>query len=226
MKITAFVATAGAGGFMGVPCLPFPGEHYIHPDGTFDEAETRRALAGTKGVQFSSKDNRASLMFTVEFLDRTRLSMDRLMANEPGVRKKQATDTEMTRAEQKYEKGKIAYASVTIRASGTGLHAIVSAKNPKEVVGGTELFAKLYAQTFADNLVAIADAMKEAQDIPVILEEGEGCEGVLAAARERNDTQARRNRHEFCVNRVHGYCSPSNPACECYRKGGKCEFEK
>jgi len=228
MRITTRLATAGEAGFLSMPALRHPAEHYA-ADGRLDEGLVRRELDGTPGVQISSDDGRDTLSFAVELLDRMRVAMENHMRASAGTTRVETGPAgqgvplaQRTTAQRRFDKGKLAFVRLDIRRNGQvpGFRVKLSATNPRNVVGRSEEFARIYAQTFADNIVAIADALKaEGSGLVVVMQEGEGCEGVFARARERNDRQAARMRHVACPNRMGDYCSPGVPTCELYRDG-------
>lgn len=227
MRITTRLATAGESGFLSMPAMRHPAEFYAK-DGRIDQALAREDLANTPGVQIASDDRGDTISFAVELLDRMRRCMHGLMSHNSDVKYASPKEGEKkTSAQRKFDRGRVTFVRVDIRRSAnpSGFRVKLSATNPKEVVGRSEEFARIYAQAFADNIVAIADALSEEQPgIAVVTQEGEGCEGVFAAARKRNDRVAANMRHENCPNRVNGYCSPCKPDCELYCKG-KCQYE-
>ena len=224
MRITTRLATAGEAGFLSMPAMRYPAEHYAREDGHLDEAAVRHELGDHPGIVMSSDDNAATLAFTVELLDRMKRSMGRLVETSSTVNTA-PTSGPKTSAQRRFDKGRVTFVRVDIKALGAGGFRVkLSAANPKEVVGRSEQFAELYAQAFADNLVAISDSLAE-QQTPVELIEGEGCSGAFDKARERNDRVIAFARHQDCPNRHNGYCSPSTPGCELYHNG-RCLFEE
>ena len=223
MRLTIKVATAATSGFMAIPVLPSPAEYYVRDNGCLNEAAVIHDLGHTPGVLMSSADGIPVLAFTVELLDRLKRSLRRLAETDPSVREVDAGAGHRLPAQRRFDKGRIAYVRIDIRLRGAGGFRVkLSAANPKGVVGCSEEFARIYAQAVADNLVALADALGE-QQTAVELQEGEGCDGVFAKARERNDRIIAEQRHQDCPNRHNGYCSPSPPECELYRNG-RCLF--
>jgi hypothetical protein len=229
MRITTRLSTAGEAGFLSMPALRHPAEHYA-VDGRLDEGRVRRELDGTPGVQISSDDGRDTLSFAVELLDRMRVAMERHMQTNSGTTRVDTTGhgtppAQRTTAQRRFDRGKLTFVRLDIRRNGQvpGFRVKLSATNPRNVVGRSEEFARIYAQAFADNVVAIADSLKEESGLVVDMQEGEGCEGVFVRARERNDLQAARLRHVTCPNRTGGYCSPCVPTCALY-KDGRCLY--
>jgi hypothetical protein len=228
MRITTRLATAGEAGFLSMPALPHPVDHYM-ADGKFDQDAVRRDLANTPGVQMSSDDAGDTLSFTAELLDRMKCSMANHMRTHSETKPAgHGPDAPKTAAQRRFDKGRLTFVRVDIGRLVTGFRVRLSATNPRNVVGRSEEFARIYAQAFADNIVAIADALQEeSRHVNVTLQEGEGCEGVFAEARRRNDLLAAKARHTSCPCRKAGYCSPSKPECELYNKeNGRCRFDE
>lgn len=226
MRITTRLATAGEAGFLSMPALRHSADHYM-AGGKFDQDAVRRDLANTPGVQISSDDAGDTLSFAAELLDRMKRSMaEHMRRHEETKPAERGPDAHKTAAERRFDKGRTTFVRVDIGRLVTGFRVRISASNPRNVVGRSEEFARIYAQAFADNVVAIADALRaEASKTLVTLQEGEGCEGVFAEARRRNDLWAAKARHVACPNRMGDYCSPGVPACELYRDG-RCRFNE
>ena len=222
MRITTRLATAGESGFLSMPMMKHGAEHYMLGPRSLDEAAIRREFADNPGITMSSDDDRDTLSFTVELLDRMRKSMSRYMDRTDDVKPVDAA-TPKTAAQRRYDKGRTTFVRVDIARVVGGFRVRVSAANPKEVVGRSEEFARIYAQAFADNVTAIADALAE-EGVKTVLQDGEGCEGVFAESRRRNDLWAMKLRHMDCPRRINGFCSPSEPGCEMYRNG-RCLYD-
>jgi hypothetical protein len=147
--------------------------------------------------------------------------MSRYMEKSDDV--KQAGDGDpKTAAQRRYDKGRTTFVRVDISRRADGFRVRVSAANPKGIVGRSEEFARIYAQAFADNVTAIADALAD-EGVKTVLQDGEGCEGVFAESRRRNDLWAAKARHADCPNHHAGYCSPVKPECELFNNG-KCRL--
>jgi len=233
MRIVTRLATAGESGFLSMPALRHPAEHYAKDGRALDQDAVRREFAQTPGIQMSSDDAGDTLSFAVELLDRMRRCMNGLMKVKSDVsyatvrHSPDEPPPPKTAAQRRFDKGRTTFVRVDIRRNGQapGFRVKLSAMNPKEVVGRSEEFAQIYAQAFADNIVAIADALAEEQPgTVVVMQEGEGCEGVFAEARKRNDKVLAQMRHADCPNRINGYCSPCKPDCELYHNG-KCKYD-
>ena len=219
---TTRLATAGESGFLSMPMLRHPAEHYMLGPRKLDESAVRREFADHQGITMSSDDDRDTLAFTVELLDRMRKSMARYMEKNDDVKQAEG-GAPKTAAQRRYDKGRTTFVRVDIARIASGFRVRVSAANPKEVVGHSEEFAQIYAQAFADNVTAIADALAD-EGVKTVLQDGEGCEGVFAESRRRNDRWAVKIRHENCPKRINGFCSPSDPGCELYRNG-RCVYD-
>lgn len=223
MRITTRLATAGESGFLSMPMMRHPAEHYMLGLRRLDEPAVRREFADHPGITMSSDDDRDTLSFAVELLDRMRKSMSLYMDMSDDVR--QTDDgTPKTAAQRRYDKGRTTFVRVDIARIVGGFRVRVSASNPREVVGCSEEFARIYAQAFADNVTAIADSLA-AEGVKTVLQDGEGCEGVFAESRRRNDRWVVKSRHANCPKRINGFCSPSDPGCELY-KNGRCRFNQ
>lgn len=222
MRITTRLATAGESGFLSMPMMRYEAEHYMLDSRRLDEAAVRREFADHSGITMSSDDGVDTLSFAVELLDRMRKSMARHMDKSGDVRQADA-GTPKTAAQRRYDKGRTTFVRVDIARVVGGFRVRISADNPKEVVGHSEEFARIYAQAFADNVTAIADSLAE-EGVKTILQDGSNCEGMFAESRRRNDLWAAKLRHESCPKRVNGFCSPSDPGCELYRNG-KCMYD-
>lgn len=222
MRITTRLATAGESGFLSMPMMRHPAEHYMLGPRMLDESAVRREFADHQGITMSSDDDRGTLSFAVELLDRMRKSMSRYMEKSDDV-KQTGDGAPKTAAQRRYDKGRTTFVRVDISRRVDGFRVRVSAANPKGIVGRSEEFARIYAQAFADNVTAIADSLAE-EGVKTVLQDGEGCEGVFAESRRRNDRWAAKLRHENCPKRVNGFCSPSEPGCELYRNG-KCMYD-
>lgn len=224
MRITTRLSTAGeSSGFLSMPALRHPAEHYADDEHRFNEAEVRKELANNPGITMSADDDRGVLSFTVELLDRMRLALEDLMKKD-GIRARE-DGTRKTSAERRFDRGKFAFVRVDIRRNAeNGFRVFLSAANPNDVVGNASEFARIYAQAFADNIVAIADALKD-ERVPVDMVEREGCAGIFDRARRRNALAAAKTRHATCPNRYGQQCSPAKPECELFdRATGRCRF--
>lgn len=226
MRITIRMSTAAESGFMSVPLLKEPGEAYFKND-CLDETKVRKELGNHPCVQFSSEDNVATLAFTVEVLDRLKLSLNNFIEKSGGCARISDKEAEPTAAMRRFDKGKFAFTRLDISLKRQTVRARVSVQNPRNCVGGTEIFAGFLAQAVADNLLEVKDEfIRDGADFGIELVEGDGCEGIFARSRVRNDLCAARARHKTCPNRVEGtdMCSPCQFSCELFREGGKCGY--
>lgn len=217
MRLTFKFSTAGAEGFMSLPLLAHDGGWYASADGSLDEAKVRRELGHHSGVMFSAKDDRLVLALAVEFLDRTKTSMQRLVGCGLGVSLK-LDGERATSSERRMGRGKFASVRVDVSRSSGGVRVALSVSNPNGAVGDSEAFAAMMARTFADTWTAIRDDLGEGAP-PFRLVDGEGCAGAFAGAPERLRVAAADARRAECPNRHGGYCAPISPACPCYRDG-------
>lgn len=156
MRLTFKFSTAGEQGFMSLPLLAHDGESYASADGSLDEAKVRRELGRHSGVMFSAKDDRRVLALAVEFLDRTKLSMQRLVGSGLGVSQKRDGER-ATSSERRMARGKFASVRVDVSCSSGGVRVALSVSNPNGAVGDAEAFAAQMARTFADTWTAIRD---------------------------------------------------------------------
>lgn len=226
MRITIRMSTAAEAGFMSVPLLKEPGDSYF-TDERLDEAKVRKELGNHPCIQFSSEDNAATLAFTVEVLDRLKLSLNRFIEKSGGCARTSDKEARPTPAMRRFDKGKFAFTRLDVSLKGRAIKARVSVQNPRNCVGGTEVFAGLLAQAVADNLLEVKDEFaRNGADFGIELVEGDGCEGIFARSRVRNDLCAARARHETCEFRRSGMlCSPCQFGCELFREGGKCSYD-
>lgn len=228
MRITTKLSTAGSSsGYLSMPSLPYPADDYVilgSEGQRMDEERVRQDLARSPGISMSSDDDLGVITFAVELLDRMRVSLNSLMAKDPGV-KKTSSDSPKTRAQKRFDRGQVAFVRVDIRrAGGKGYKVFLSATDPLGVVGHAREFAEIYAQAFADNIIAIVDELQPT-GTAVTLIEREGCEGVFDYARRRNDFMVMKHRHANCPNRYGCQCSPAQPTCELFnQKTGRCRF--
>ncbi len=225
MRITTRLSTAGEAGFVSMPVMPRPADAYIH-DGAIDEAAIRRDLGGSRGVQFSSGDTRATLAFAVELLDRMKSLMNERVADDCGL---SLPDGRKSSAERRFDRGKIAFVRVDVGEVADGLRVKVSAEDPRMVAGLAGEFAKTYAQVFADNVLDMSDGLGEC-GCHVRLVEGDGCAGVFAEARRRLDEAVVMARHAECPDHRREtpaglMCAPCVFSCELYRDG-RCTYKK
>jgi len=226
VRITTKLSTAAAQGFLSMPALREPAAAYTLGARTLDEAKVRKELANHEGIQMSSDDDRDTLSFAVELLDRMKTAMARHMETDKGTHEVARDDPQpKSAAQRRFDKGRMTFVRVDIRRNdGGGFRVKLAATNPKQIVGSAEEFARIYAQAFADNIQAIADSLAD-EHVPVVLQEGEGCAGVFAEARKRNDLWAAKCRHPTCPNRCAGYCSPQVRDCGLYNPdGGFCRY--
>lgn len=217
MRLTFKFSTAGAEGFMSLPLLSHDSEWYASADGSLDEAKVRRELGNHSGVMFSAKDDRLVLALAVEFLDRTKTSMQRLVGGGLGVSLKRDGER-ATSSERRMERGKFTSVRVDVSCSSGGVRVALSVSNPNGAVGDADAFAAMMARTFADTWTAIRDDLGDSAP-PFRLVDGDGCAGAFADAPERLRVAAANERRAECPNRHGDYCAPICPSCPCYRNG-------
>lgn len=225
MRITTKLATAGEkSGYLSMPAMSHPASYYTLGDRGLDEDKVRRELNDHEGIQISNDDDRDTLSFSVELLDRMKTAMARLMERDSEVRPVRKGDKKTT-AQRRFDRGMFVFVRVDVRRNGGGgFRVAVSASDPKGVVGNAAEFARIYSQAFADNILAIADSLKK-EGVPVVLIEKEGCAGVFARARVRIDHQILCERLEKCPCRHGVQCSPVQRNCELFNKDtGRCRF--
>lgn len=210
---------------MSVPLLKEDGTAYFTENG-LNENKVRAELRDHPCIQFSSDDNAATLAFTVEVLDRFKISLNRFIEKSKGTARHTDGMT-VTPAMRRFDKGRYAFMRLDISLKGRSLRARISVQNPRNAVGGTELFARVLAQGLADNLLEVKDEFARGKDcVQVELVEGDGCEGIFAESRVRNDLALARSRHTTCQYRdpLTKLCMPCQFGCELFREGGRCGF--
>ena len=224
MRITSRFSCAAMGGFMSIPMMAHEMSWY-YPNGELDMGRVRSELSEHPTFTLSSDDNRAVYAFAIEFLDRVRIMMDRFMSTHKGIRLSDGTQPK-TSAEKRFEKGRFTFVRVDIRIrmSDGSFRIKLEAANPKNVVGNAEEFARIIAQAYADNLLELKDEF-EKEKVKVELVEGEGCKGIFARSRERNERLRILEEHKDCKNRIGGQCSPCNFNCELFANG-RCRYEE
>lgn len=239
MRITARIATAGQAGMSRFPVPSKTVDECKKPDGTLDDGLVSQAL-NCEGVMSSSDDNLAVKAFTLEYLKQQRSVVERLaetgygsVATE-GDEQTSVHTTAKTRldasCERRLAKGRCAFVRSDIDMRQGRIRVRLSYANPREVVGYTEEFAGYYAEMCARILVYLRAEFKRLSNQEILLVEGENCAGIFKRAEDANDWFDRRDaaradverrnaKRRSCPSMVNGYCSPSNPKCECYLNG-------
>ena len=237
MRITALIATAGVAGLSRFPCLKASITDCLAPDGTLDEAKMRRAL-DCELVQFSSKDTRRTLAFSLEYLKQMESVVVRLAqklnaggelhasvetidahapkAPDKGVRTEPQTPGDRS-CERRMKRGYNAFCRTDVTDCADGIHVKLTVQNPRGVVGHTEHFAREYAVMCARILLYLRANITTTN---IVLIEGEGAQGVYAEAAELDRNSDLAEKRALCRNRTTtGYCSPICPDCPLYEKG-------
>lgn len=228
MRITAKIATAGEAGLSRFPCPNAEIDECLGPDGRMVEAKVRLAL-GCEQVQIGSKDGLPTLAFTMEYLKQMRSVVESLarkinenggfeagVIDEKGVRTEGSTDGDR-RCERNMKKGRFAFFRTDVTDCLDGLHVKLSVQNPRAVVGNAENFAREFAVMCARILLYLQG---EITSTPIVLIEGDGCQGVFSEAGEQERIGALVRRRAECPRLAKGrFCTPIDPSCPLYRNG-------
>lgn len=231
MRIDAKIASAGAGGISRFPVLNATIDECIGPNGRLDPALVRKSL-DVEQVQIGSKDDMRVMAFAMEYLTLQRAIVERLAAqiekdgecaasvsDSTSGNRKDATQFDR-RSERRLNKGYVVYVRTDITGCQDGIHAKLSVRNPKGIVGNAESFARDYALRSARILNYMKGNIKTTA---VVLIEGEGATGLFAEARGIDRMDDLERRRASCNRLVSGcFCSPADPACPLY-KNGRCQ---
>lgn len=227
MRLTTKIATwGGHEGLSRFPSVKTPLAEIFGADGTMDYGKALTALAKTDGVATSTDDDRATVAFAFEFLDRIatayaelaervgdHVTVERVNAKKP--------KSAMSACEKRMAKGRFAFVRVDIRRNADALRVALSWENPKEVVGHAESLASFVAMGYAKNLVAIRDDLAKENGTAVRFVEGANCAGIFAEAEKRNAIEEEAARRANCPHRVAGYCQGVHDCI--FRERGYCK---
>lgn len=195
MRIVAKIATAGGAGLSRFPCLPCKVEELTGPDGRISDSRLRAALVMDQ-VTIGGKDELPELVFGAEYMGQVKNAIIKLSekVNEDGECSSAVEDCDGDgssdgsdhRCERNMKRGRFVYCRTDITGCQDGIHAKLTVKNPRGVVGSAELFAYEYAVMCARILLYIKSQI---HTTGVVLLEGEGCAGVIEAAK-RSDAES------------------------------------
>ena len=237
MRITFRVSTAGKGGFMRLPLLSMSADSYFD-NGKLDETRVRQELGRLDCVQFSSNDDRTTLVVVVDILDRIKSALDNLT----GLDRVEQHTKQASSSEERMDRGRYATVRLDVSHRTDGFRISLRTSSPNDVPVKSALeFASFLSQAIADNIVALRDDVTAErkpgeQEIQFTLVEGDGCDGVFARAETRNAKAEKRKeltaqfatcerRHDCHTQEGLKLCSPCKFDCPCFKNGGVCDYE-
>lgn len=230
MRITTRIATAGKSGLSRFPVPDIDIDDCKDAEGHLDEDKARRALS-IEGVQWSNDDNRAIIAFVLEYLRQLKSVVNKISEDPKNDCRVSAETKGDSSCQRRMRRGSCAFVRVDVWLRGDSLAVRLGWDNPREVVGGTEEFARKYAEMCARILVYIRDEIgKDDSHIPIVLIDGKNCEGFFAQASETNEWFNRRDKalaeleplrakRVSCPNRRIDFCSGLHTDCPLYRNG-------
>lgn len=212
MRLTTKIATSGISGLSRFPTPRATFDQCLNEQGRLDPIKARHAL-NCEQIQIGSNDDIPCMAFTFEFLRQ----MEAVSSHfEP----KAKLDTKNeARCERNLKKGRYAFCRTDITSCLDGIHVKLSIHNPREVVGNTENYARIFGVFCARILLYLKSSITTTT---VHLLEGEGAEGIYEEGQMEEQRAVNARKRKTCPNRKNGcFCSPIDKTCPLY-ENGKC----
>lgn len=223
MRLTTKIATSGVSGLSRFPTPRATFDECLGPDGRLDMTKARVAL-DCEQIQVGSNDDLKCLAFTFEYLRQMRSVANHLDPDNASTKEVPLANAPRqsgeTRCERNMRKGRYAYCRTDITSCQDGIHVKLSVQNPKEVVGVTENFARMFAIMCARILLYLKDNISTTT---LHLIEGEGAKAIYEEAFAEEEKCALARKRKSCRRLKNGcYCSPIDVSCPLYCNG-KCK---
>lgn len=220
MRISAYITVSGG---RTLTRMLRPGMEKladVSPDGEFDEAAARRALADVPGVTQSSDDCRSVYAFALQAIDFAHDLLRQLSDRRDNSTV--ATCRDDDHCERKMDRGKNAFARIDIAWRSNRLRVRIEGGNPHGLVGRVEQEIREACVFFAYVCLLIRDGVSNPDMINIV--EGAFAEGAIEDARRHMRENVLWHKAASCPNRRGEYCSPADPSCGCY-SCGRCTWK-